>query len=249
MHSEPGWSHSRIAKEVMGKYGIGRKLAKQYVRRAIQDKQKEDRIEQVRAMLRLGAPKSDIKKSLSVIWKVRPTTVEKYIPLARERNREVLEITEDDALADSISSWSKRLQDAARRMNAANRTAEDGVKHLEWIRDQMKAVSEDSKLSTEYREAMIVKFMKMEAQAIRQIESAQRTSQGADQSMILSQDRIDRLRGNYAPTKVAHTDSKGNDLPKTVPEPIDPEKAINELAQKLRDRGVGGPVIPKASQN
>lgn len=56
------------------------------------------------------------------------------------------------------------------------------------------------------------------------------------------QDRIDRLLGNFAPVKVANTDSKGKDVPAQAIQPATVQEATNRvtgLLEQLKARSSG----------
>lgn len=197
---------------------------------------KDDRdkaIQQCRALLRTNATTGDIKKLISAKWGVSRRSVERLISVARERNRQALGLTAEDAVANSISFWAHRQMQAMQTTERANREMAEASEN----RERASETLFDPIATGEAQDAALAI---MDA-ATKAYEHARKSGYTAGRQSVEAQDRIDKIRGVYAPEKRAITDAKGEDVPafQVVAEPQSAEQraaAINQMYEVIRSR-------------
>lgn len=196
-------------------------------------------IEQIRGLLRLNFTKGDIKRHVRQLREKRGVvplsnkTVEKYISHARKRNLQILDLNEDEALADSIALWSRKQQEA----EAESGRAKEMLRRQETSYDA--AEQERDEAETDAARELAEKSLQRIA---RVMEHLRRTITTAELTVQSCQDRIDRLRGNHAPVKIARTNTKGEDVDVPPPQPATVEKAndvLRDLVEKIKAREAG----------
>lgn len=71
------------------------------------------------------------------------------------------------------------------------------------------------------------------------MDDARRTIYSGERTVMECQDRIDRLLGNFAPVKIAKTDTKGRDIPAESPQPATHNEAkskVEGILETLKSR-------------
>lgn len=194
-------------------------------------------VETIRSLLRLNQTKGDIARMIvsNKNFGLNSTkAVGKYIALARKRNREAIGRTADESLADSISYWSDKQREALQTIQRCNNDIEyhrERIKNCESIIDDPTALPERVDIALEQQK-----------RSVQLMDDARRTKFTAERTSMECQDRIDRLLGNFAPVKVANTDSKGKDVPAQSTQPATVKAATERVAgllEQLKARNGG----------
>lgn len=194
-------------------------------------------VETIRGLLRLNQTKGDIARMIvsNKNFGLNSTkAVGKYIALARKRNRESIGRTADEALADSISYWSDKQREALQTIQRCN---EDIVYHRDRIKNCEVTIDDPASLKerVEISRELLLRSVQL-------MDDARRTKYTSEKTSMECQDRIDRLLGNFAPVKVANTDSKGKDVPAQAIQPATVQEATNRvtgLLEQLKARSSG----------
>ena len=223
--------------------GSAKKRAEGRRRKLTPEKRKarNQRIEEVRTLMSLNYSDGDLKRMLAERWAkvlpdgtrkpMRPRSVEQYLTVARERQRELLGRPAPDARADSLDFWRRKQQEAQGRAAQGReemRLAQESIKKAEAVLDDHKAKDEAKEIAA----------IRLKAAVTRQ-DHARRTIWAAEQQVREDQGVIDKLLGNHAPVKLARTTPEGEAVDKPAapePEPTDPNKTIEDLAEQLRKR-------------
>jgi len=202
--------------------------------------QQDQIIEAIRGLLRINQTKGDIVRmvvSNKNFGIESARQVGRYIRLARERNKQAIQRTEDEALADSIGLWSSKQRDAQQAVGKARQSIEY---HTQRIRE-CEAIIDDPVLKGEDKREKIEIALIQQKRSVQQLDDARRTIFSAERTIMECQDRIDRLLGNFAPVKVANTDSKGKDVAVAI-QPATVQEATNRvtgLLEQLKARSSG----------
>ena len=167
----------------------------------------EQIIEAIRGLLRINQTRGDIVRMVVAnknfgIESARQ--VGRYMRLARARNKQAISRSEDEALSDSIGLWASKQRDAQQAIGKARQSIDY---HTQRIRE-CETVIDDPDSPKEKIEIALIQ----QQRSVQQMDDARRTVYGAERTIIECQDRIDRLLGNFAPVKVARTDTKGRDV-------------------------------------
>lgn len=193
--------------------------------------QQDQIIEAIRGLLRINQTKGDIVRmvvSNKNFGIESARQVGRYIRLARERNKQAIQRTEDEALADSIGLWSSKQRDAQQAVGKARQSIEY---HTQRIRE-CEAIIDDPVLKGEDKREKIEIALIQQQRSVQQLDDARRTIFSAERTIMECQDRIDRLLGNFAPVKVANTDSKGKDVAVAI-QPATVQEATNRVTGLL----------------
>jgi hypothetical protein len=202
--------------------------------------QLEERIEFVRSLIRLNFGVGDVKRMASKRFGVKRKTVQAYLSYARERNRSILDATEDQALADSLLYWSRKQQDCEATIQREKLLQ---AKSIEVLRSAEKEIDElETGRTPDNPQTERLEILEMRKRtAVKLIDHARRACFTSEQGSRDAQDRIDRLRGNLAPIKLARTTKAGDDIddptkrePATV---ADANREIVELLGRIRSKG------------
>ncbi|MCC7422551.1 MAG: hypothetical protein IT428_19905 [Planctomycetaceae bacterium] len=195
---------------------------------------REQRVEDVRKLMILHHSDGDIKRMLAVKWDVKPRYVERYLCVARARNREALGRDEVACRADSIGWWTEKLSEKEAQLRAAQVDFNNATITADRARRAIQSKEGDwEEAKKALREANNLK--KRARYVMREIEPL----------LIQYQNAIDRLLGNHAPVKVAQTTKDGKDVAKPA-EPVDPAKEIDDLFRSLGERcGVPTETMPQ----
>lgn len=180
---------------------------KQNRRRTAEERQLvNQRIEEARGLLALSFSTGDAKRALATKWNMSPHGVVKYIKIAQKRNQGLLEKNERELKGDSLTFWSRKLQEAAARYQRGQNELRDAY-------DRLKKVDELLKVYTEKQDAKgILSVQKMMDSCENMIDHAKKLVSAAGREQLEIQDRIDRLVGNNAPDRIALTNVKGEDI-------------------------------------
>lgn len=204
---------------------------RQRARRVPRD-EREQRIETVRRLMAMGGSDGDVRRRLAGQWGLSRKSMGRYLALARKRNRESIGRSAEDALADSVSYWTAKLQEAESYLTRARKMWAAAEKRIDdaWL------VLDNEAASPEERDTARDRLMRGQTamdRARREYYQHLRTSMDC-------RTQIDKLLGVYAPKKIAHTDAKGRDVPQTRPaEPVSDLQAnreIQELYESIRRR-------------
>lgn len=201
------------------------------------------RIEQVRGMLILNMTKGDIKRKMRTEYGLKHGQTERYLRYARNRNLESIAKSEDEALSESMSYWSKKKQDAEIGLMRASRRldgyqAKDGrrIEGLVAKEARLLAQIDDSETSDEVREHLVIQLDRV----LVAMDDARKSAYSCRMSSMDAQDRIDKVLGNYKPQRFARTTKDGKDVDK--PAAAEPETVgkgddeIERLAEVFRKR-------------
>lgn len=150
-------------------------------------------VQAARAMLAQNMTAGDIKRQLAETYGMKPRSFERYIAKARERNREAIKRTADEAKSDSVSYWASKQQNAERTISQCQLRTQDAYRRL----DEANAIAADESELDERREA--AKFTIENCTA--QIETYRKQAYLAQRDAFMCQQQVDRLLGNMAPAE------------------------------------------------
>lgn len=167
----------------------------------------ENRVNQIRKMLRMNMSDGDIKRALSKEWGIAKHNVLTFIRLARKRNASMLDPGEDQHLATSLAHWSRKQQEAEHTIQIERNSQEKARKSI----DLAEAEIDNIGLSGIGLERLEVLELRKK-NAIKIMDHARRAIFSMSMFSKECQDRIDRLLGNYAPMKIARTKADGSDI-------------------------------------
>jgi len=198
-----------------------------------------ERVEWCRGLIRLNFSAGDIKRLCAKKWNLKRKTIADYISYARQRNRSILDATEDQMLADSLAFWSKKQQHCEATIQRERELQARAVGTLQATEREIDQIEGERTAENPQTERLeILEMRKKTAVAI--IDHARRAVFSAEQGSRDSQDRIDRLKGNFAPLKLARVTKDGADVDTPAnPEPAtleDCDREIEELAKRLQQR-------------
>ncbi|MEM4407899.1 MAG: hypothetical protein QXI19_04070 [Candidatus Caldarchaeum sp.] len=198
------------------------------------------RIEEIRVLLSLSMSNKDIvdliisygesDKLKDNIW-VGPTGkplsrsyITTLISYARKRQQVLANRRPEEAFADSLNFWSRKLQETHQRKVRGTREYEAAQRLLDGVDALMKQAVESQ---DEEQIRSVGEILKL---ANRRLENARRTIISADRQLESIQDRIDKLCGNYAADKLAliKPDMK-------ITEPLNREEAMKLLVSSLKE--------------
>jgi len=188
------------------------------------------RIEQCRALLRLSMSRGDIKRTLARAWGIKPRSVEKYVSVARKRNRNFLASSEDELLADSLAWWIGKKQDG-------ERTAKKARDRADYAEDEISAADETLHDGVMTSKEIMREANKRKAIATKILEDSRRLLLGIEDRLITYQTRIDDLTGIRPAPRIAAL-QPGNDVatqPAPVSEPLNIEDSRRRLTQMYND--------------
>lgn len=195
--------------------------------------EKHARIEEVRALLRINYHDGDIKRLCAHRWGTSGRYVEKYITWARQRNRETLETSEDENLAASLAYWSKMQQDAEASYEKEEKAYEVARGAYFYCEKQIQEIERGPQPDSKKED--VKQLLQRQAVATQMMKLSRATMVSAQTDSRSAQDRIDRLKGNFAPVKYAKTTKDGSDVAMPAAMPSTVEKVDDEL-QKLVDQ-------------
>lgn len=200
--------------------------------------EREERIEWIRGLVRLNFNAGDIKRMGARKWNLKRKTVQEYISFARERNRNSLDDSEDQMLADALSYWSKKQQMAEAKIKREREIESKTHATLEATNKEIDEI--ESELTPDNPQTDRLEILEMRRRSsITLIEHCRRATFSAEQTSQDSQREIDRLKGNHRPQKFARTTKDGQDVDRAAGDPVtmaDCDREIRELADKLRAR-------------
>lgn len=201
------------------------------------NKHENDIVETIRNLLRVNQTPGDISrmiKSNTTFGITSTRQVSRYMRLARARNREAIGRTADESLADSLGYWSGKQKEA---LQTIQRCKTD----IEYHRTRIKSCEEIIDDPTALAERVDI-AMEQQKRSVALMDDARRSIYTAERTSMECQDRIDRLLGNFAPVKVANTDSKGKDVPAHAAQPATVKEASERVAgllEQLKARSSG----------
>lgn len=194
----------------------------------------EQIIEAIRGLLRINQTDGDIRRMVVSNKNFGITStkaVGKYIALARKRNKQAIQRTEDEALSDSLGLWASKQRDA---MQAVGKARQNIEYHTQRIRECEEIIDNPDSGKEKVEIALI-----QQTRSVQQMDDARRTIYSGERTVMECQDRIDRLLGNFAPVKVAKTDTKGRDIPAESPQPATHNEAkskVEGILETLKSR-------------
>lgn len=183
-----------------------------------------ERIELARQLIRENWTTGDIKRAFKEKYGIGYRSCARYLRLARKRNIEAIDRSEDEYTADSIGFWAnvqreqaERIQHAKQAIARANQTLEKA----QVVLDSPNASEEKQKLA-----------MEQIKEAGRQKDDARRTIYSATQTKMNCQDRIDKIcgPGKYNRVEKAEVTTQGEDV-QTPAEPVSEERELELLKQ------------------
>lgn len=195
----------------------------------------EQRVEEARAMLRLGFSNGEIKSRLADKHGIKKRSAMRYITEARKRNLALLDKTEDEALSDSLNGWRAILHDETGRTQRAMQQLAEQEARLARL---------DELLAGELSDRQRLGLAEEKSACAKLIDNARRTIYTSRKFEMEVRDRMDRLLGLHRPHKFAQTTSDGRDVHQAaedVPEPVDDDaerRELEELMASLRARSV-----------
>lgn len=107
------------------------------------------RIEQVRGLLRLSVTRGEIKRMMSKAWGIKSRCVEPYLTEARKRNIEHIGPSEDDLLAQSLDYWAKKKQEFERESKKARDRIEQAETELEAANETLESAFVSAEIARE----------------------------------------------------------------------------------------------------
>lgn len=188
----------------------------------------QKRIQDARALLMLFMSVPDIVRALAPVWKVSQASCYKYVAIARKQNKAMLGRSAEEWKSDSLSFWTRKLQEANTRKQRAMQdygTAQQIVKEID---GRLNAATKKENAS------LVLALANMMKEANKRIDNARRVIHATDVQVEMIADRIDRLVGNNSPTRLALTDAEGNSLIQHVREPITQAEREIQLASLLK---------------
>jgi len=181
-----------------------------------------ERIELGRELLRKNWTLGDIKRAFKQKYGLGYRTVDRYLRLARNRNLEILDRSEDEVTAYSVGFWAKQQRDCAERIQQARQAMSDA----NTIAAAANAILDSPNASTEKQQLALARIK----EANKQLDGARRTIYAAEQTAMSCQDRLDKI---CAPGKY-NTAASPQDLQPDAGEPVSSEAEQKEL-QKILD--------------
>lgn len=153
-----------------------------------------ERLADVKMLLAVLTPPSEIKRVLSKKWGINPRSVEAYMSVARAMLREYVGVDRKEAKANSLHFWSMDLQ----RQQSSTVKLHKQMEEMQRMVGMVKGLLEE----TERTEDQLPLLNKAE-EILERIGELQRSCRGlmliAERSGREIYDRIDRILGNYAP--------------------------------------------------
>ena len=193
------------------------------------------RLEETRALLRVLMSDSEIKRTLSKAWKVKPRLVEVYLSRARAINRSVVEISENQVLADTVNYWAKRLQNAEVEVQKAGREKAKFQSQLDGINAKLQELAGINwrTLSREERENLrdeqdnLLVHQRNVRDLLRDADTAKMRASMESRD---AREHVDRIMGARHPIRIARVNSDGTDIKAMTP---------GEILEGLRLLGFG----------
>lgn len=193
------------------------------------------RVEETRALLRILMSDSEIKRTLAKAWNVKPRLVEFYIARARKVNRAVVEIDENQALADAVNYWGKRLQTAEVKMQRAVRAREKEqakLDKLDLLIEKLEAantrqMTRDERASHLEELSILTSRRKTARDILRDYSTDEMRASLESRD---AREHVDRIMGARHPIRIARVNSDGSDVKTMTP---------GEILEGLRLLGYG----------
>ena len=184
------------------------------------------RIEQCRGLLALSMSVDDIRRTVSPAWGIAPKSVNRYLVLARKRQQKILNRKPEELKADSLTYWSRKLQDAEQRKTRGVREMEKAIEFEIKAKEMLNKAGDDSEQIRLASEVLHT--------SSRMKEHARKTIQAGEIQAQAVQDRIDRLVGNYAPERIALVTTEGKDVLQSAPEPLSRAGMKTQLYETMK---------------
>jgi hypothetical protein len=202
--------------------------------------EREERIDYTRQLLVDGHNLSDIKRLLQKRYGLSGNGARLYVRHARKRNRASLHLKGDEAAVLSVTWWRQQQQQCSAELASLN---------AELQRYQEREIDIEGMIDAN----LANESLQVEAARIaKKIDSVRRAVASARYRATKAQNAIDNILGNRAPTKLAITDSAGNDLPRD-PRVLETRLVALGFALPALPEGTGGglsqlPTLPPATR-
>jgi hypothetical protein len=161
-------------------------------------------ISYARMLLSQNMTPGDIKRQMSETYGLKGRSFERYIAKARELNREHLRRSADECKSDSVAFWANKLQQCERNISRDYARLQDAHGRLD---DANSVLADDDELAERKEQAQMISD-----RCVKEIDGLKRSIYSNQHDSFLCQQWLDKLLGNLAPAKVAHTDTAGNDV-------------------------------------